>query len=1622
MHPLIGSLAIDNAGPDPGGTDARGFPRFVDGDAASAGAQLDIGAVEAGPLRTVDSVGGLSLTGLRATINASTEPGARIAFSQSVFPATSIEDIFGEFTITAGRTFFIDASNLTGPVTLSGRNLNRVFNIPATATVAMHSVRIVNGLAPSGGSITLLDSSGGGILNKGTCSVFFSTISGNSANAIGAGLGNLGTCIVFSSTLSGNTSPFGGGGIYNNGNCTVISSTIAGHSVTIGGGIYNERICRVISSTISGNSAATFGGGIFTNNSNGTFHLSTSIVAGNNAPNDANISNTLASNINNLTSGDPLLSPLGDYGGPTQTMPPRPGSPAIDAAGPVSEVQQVAIGALPAVFTLTFNGATTGSLNQFLTASEVATALQNLGTIGSGNVTVEKTNNEVNDTFFRITFIGARGGSNHPQLISNNSAAQVTTVLNGSPGSPLATDQRGLRRPRDGDGNGSALPDLGAVESSLALVTTLANTGTGSLRAAVEEVAAQPGADLIVFHPDLGGGTITLGSQIITTDPAGITIDATALSGGLTLSGGNTSRHFTVQPGGFLTLRGLSLTGGNNGAGTFGGSIFNAGTLHLFRCVLTRNTSVGGGAITSIGTLECQDSTFSENTATGFGGALYLTSPTSNAILTRCTFSDNTAADGGAILHEGTGPASFSSCTIAGNRSTAEGSGAGLSVRDGVATLAHCTVSQNVGNNGSGGLLLQAPATVNLVFSIIAGNGDLVGSQPDISTLSGTLNSFGVNLIGDNSSVEMQFPAGSPNAQGNYVGNSAAPLNARLSPLASFGGPVQTMHPLIGSPAIDTAGDIVPSGLDVDARGFPRFVDGDASGFEQLDIGAVEAGPLLTVTSNAADGDNSLRTRISQGALTLIGARIAFSPSVFPAQTILLDGDTEIFIPATSALFIDASNLAAPVTISGNNASRVFNIIQGATVAMHSLRIVDGLAAPGPDGGGIFNLGTCTVMSCTLSGNRADTGGGGAIGNIGTLALMQSTLSGNVGLLGGAVYSGGPMVATQCTMAGNSGSLRGGAIENFGPMVLRQCTLAGNSAASGAGGILNFNQLTLHNSIVAGNNSPGAQDVLMGGGTISAIGVNFIGNTVDSTLTASPTLLTGNPLLAPLGDYGGPMPTMPPLRGSPAIDAGAATSALTDQRGGSRSRDGDGDFVALPDIGAVEAGLIPVTTTADSGPGSLRAALAEATTQPGPDALFFTPIFVIPSMTTDITLASEIFINDPAGVTLDASDLPTGVVIDAGPGTNRHFRIASGTTAVFHRLRLYGGNGTGGETNDIGHGGSIRNEGTLTLRECMIADCTSTTFGGAIFNTNPGTLTIERCTLYGNSASAGGGAIQQTSPNLLTMTACTVANNRGGFEAGGINAPFGPASLIHCTVSGNSVTNPGSNGVGGLRGGALTVRDSIVSGNTDANLPGIPNISPGFTAPGTNLTSGDAKLAPLGAYGGPTFTAPPVPGSPAINAATGSTTDFDQRGFARIGTADLGAAEYRGAPDVRSYWLSDWDGDGQGFGVEHALGTDPLLPDRGNSRNLTVPTFDGLGRAQLAFGVNAAFTPGTQWVIRRSTTLQPGSFTEIFLFDGAAYTFNNAQVGVLDNGTAITVIDRFPPPGKAFYRLEALAP
>jgi hypothetical protein len=228
-------------------------------------------------------------------------------------------------------------------------------------------------------------------------------------------------------------------------------------------------------------------------------------------------------------------------------------------------------------------------------------------------------------------------------------------------------------------------------------------------------------------------------------------------------------------------------------------------------------------------------------------------------------------------------------------------------------------------------------------------------------------------------------------------------------------------------------------------------------------------------------------------------------------------------------------------------------------------------------GGGIFTdgLGTLTLNQCTLSGNSliSSVHFGGGIFNGGTLTLNQCTLSGNSSgdAGGGIANNGGTATLNQCTLSGNSAASRGGGIFNVGTLTLSQCTLSGNSAISanyGGGGIYNYEgALGMTNTIVGGNTGRYGADIGNSYYATLTYGGSNLVQTVDNggTITG-PAPLTNAPDLAPLGNYGGPTQTMPPLPGSPAIGAGsvADNTFSTDQRGYPRTQNG------LIDIGAVE--------------------------------------------------------------------------------------------------------------------------------------------------------------------------------------------------------------------------------------------------------------------------------------------------------------------------------------------------------------------------------------------------------------------------------------------------------------------
>ena len=311
-----------------------------------------------------------------------------IQFAAALFasPGQTITLGGGQLEITSNLTINGPGADL---LSIDGNAASRIFEVGSTVTLT--GLTLTNGAvadpeAGFGGGIlnygtltithsTLAGNSayhGGGIENFGTLTISHSTLADNTAVLDGGGIDSSGTLTVSHCTLTGH-SAFDGGGIWNNGPLTVSHSTIAensagsgggglyndGGTATVshstlaknsadddGGGVYNDGRLTVSQSTIAENFSGTNGGGVYSRDG-ATSHLRSTIVAKNGANDGRDLSGTFRVEYSlieqragatlretvlrsNRYGVDPLLGPLADNGGVTQTYALLAGSPAIN--------------------------------------------------------------------------------------------------------------------------------------------------------------------------------------------------------------------------------------------------------------------------------------------------------------------------------------------------------------------------------------------------------------------------------------------------------------------------------------------------------------------------------------------------------------------------------------------------------------------------------------------------------------------------------------------------------------------------------------------------------------------------------------------------------------------------------------------------------------------------------------------------------------------------------------------------------------------------------------------------------------------------------------------------------------------------------------------------------------------------------------------------------------------------------------------------------------------------------------------------------------------------------------------------------------------------------------------
>lgn len=480
-----------------------------------------------------------------------------------------------------------------------------------------------------------------------------------------------------------------------------------------------------------------------------------------------------------------------------------------------------------------------------------------------------------------------------------------------------------------------------------------------------------------------------------------------------------------------------------------------------------------------------------------------------------------------------------------------------------------------------------------------------------------------------------------------------------------------------------------------------------------------------------------------------------------------------------------------------------------------------------------------------------------------------------------------------------------------------------------------------------------------------------------------------------------------------------------------------------------------VANTNDAGAGSLRQAVADACSG---STITFSPAAFATAQTITLT-SGQIAITQPS-LTISG----TGVALLTVDG-NQASRIfaSSATNFTLSGMTLTRGNGIGAGGTV---GGAVLNQsGTLTVRDTrfILNSCNNT---GAAIGSASGTVVVERSEFLNNicsnvsgiylqngvldirdsmfTANVGNTDTIRVSANAINssvlLTNTTITGESSGNQASALLLEFSvSATLVNCTIVGNSTTLAGGAAIGQSGAGTrtLTLLNNIIVGNTangvpaDFSITADPSSSSNLVGAGPGLSNGinnnqvglaraDVLLSVLGSFGGPTLSMPLLPGSPAIDAGNGSgAPTTDQRGVTRS-FVDIGAFESRG------FTGSIFSGDFQSTPVNTAFpqplrvlvtanqAIEPVVggrvtftpPAAGASAVLATPVATITGASTAGTTATANGTPGA-YVVQ----LDAAGVAEMPAFDlenlpaggGTTLQFSAATYSVNENGTSATI-------------------
>jgi predicted outer membrane repeat protein len=319
------------------------------------------------------------------------------------------------------------------------------------------------------------------------------------------------------------------------------------------------------------------------------------------------------------------------------------------------------------------------------------------------------------------------------------------------------------------------------------------------------------------------------------------------------------------------------------------------------------------------------------------------------------------------------------------------------------------------------------------------------------------------------------------------------------------------------------------------------------------------------------------------------------------------------------------------------------------------------------------------------------------------------------------------------------------------------------------------------------------------------------------------------------------------------------------------------------------ADTIDVTTTADGGAGSLRAAIDEINTAgAGPHT-----INLVAGETYELTDCDLGYLEVQAGngpLTINGN----GATIDQTCVGERIMRYDAIEQLTFNEVTITGGNRTGSA-------GAIKSFGPVAVNDSTFVDNTADDDGGAIWTSNQA-VTITGSTFTRNQAGRGGAVYSGDS--TITVTNSTFEGNTATSDGGALAAQ--DVDVSYTTFSGNEAGGSGA-AIASAGGSvfATVLADAAADSCSSSLSSGGYNWSDDLscdlnTATDTEDVDGDPGLAGIADNGGPTATMLPETGSPlldAIPSSVGDCTGTDQRGITRPqnGACDIGAVEVAAA-------------------------------------------------------------------------------------------------------------------------------